>query len=292
MIKIPNYNVVVPVTPDLQYITKRRLDFTGERAELSYTITVSETLFVRLPWVPIASEWVEVYINGVRLINPRISDAIGGSLFEVYNIIDNNGIKFSTPISGDLKIICDTKDKPWYGAVVIDPKNIQSATEYKNLYNFNFFNWPVSGGSINGLNYRVFYDPGPIFEANSYVIVSDCEPDNFNGNFQVVNSTADTVTYRGNIAAPSGTSMSTPGIISGFGNGIVKNTKGISLYSEPVIITQPHLGYARLTADRKSIAYVPNYNYVGNDSFSWALINQHGQIGDPKCVNITIRDRV
>ena len=70
------------------------------------------------------------------------------------------------------------------------------------------------------------------------------------------------------------------------------HSEGIGLYSEPVIITQPYHGYARLTADRKGIAYIPNLNYTGNDAFSWALINQHGQIGEPRCVNISVRRHV
>lgn len=290
MIKIPNYNVVVPVVPDLRLITKKRTDLTGERGELTFDFTASNTTFIRLPWVPTATEWVEVYVNGIRLINPRITSAIGGSQFEVFNIVDSTGILFNAPINGELKIICDTKATPWYGSLVIDPKNVQAVSEFKNLYNFNFYSWPVNGGSINGLNYRVYYEPGPIFEANSYVIISDCKPTKFNGNFKVISSTPDTVLFRGNIAAQAGTSMDTPGTISGFGNGIIKKTTGIALYSEPVIITQPHHGYARLTADRQRIAYIPDVNYVGNDAFSWALINQHGQIGDPRCVNIRVRN--
>lgn len=289
MIKIPNYNVIVPNIPDLRLITKRRTDLTGERGELSFNYTASETTFFRLPWVPTATEWVEIYINGIRLINPRVTSAIGGSQFEVFNIVDSTGVLFTTPISGELTVICDTKATPWYGALKIDPRNVQAIDQYKNLYDFNFYSWPVVGGSINGLNYRVYYEPGPIFEPNSYVIVTGCKPSKFNGNFQVIASTADTVVFRGNTVSLPGTGMDVPGKISGFGNGIIKQTTSIGLYSEPVIITQPYHGYARLTADRQGIAYVPNMNFIGNDAFSWALINQHGQIGDPKCVNIRVR---
>ena len=84
--------------------------------------------------------------------------------------------------------------------------------------------------------------------------------------------------------------MQKPGTIDGFGNATVKELQGISLYTEPVIITQPQHGYARLSGDRQSIAYVPNVGYKGNDTFSWAMINQHGQISSPKCVQIKISD--
>lgn len=288
MLKIPNYNVVVPVVPDLRLRTRRRVDRRGSRGERSFRFRANESTFVRLPWIPVAAEWVEVYIDGVRLINPRITSAVGGSLFEVYNIEDNNGIRFNQPVTGDLLIICDTKATPWYGALIIDPTNVQARYEYKTLNDFLFTKWPIIGGSVNDLTYRIIYEAGPDFATNSYVTITNCTPSNFNGNFQVVSSTADTLIFRGNVASPSDSVMKIPGTITGFGNGIVKTVTGIGLYSEPIIITQPVNGYARLTADRQRIAYIPDMNYVGNDVFSWSMINQHGQIGVPKCVNITV----
>lgn len=292
MIKIPNYNVVVPFVPDLRLITKKRTSLEGDRGELRFNFTADNTNFITLPWVPSASEWVEVYINGIRLINPRITSDIGGSQFEVFNVVGDRILRFNQPVTGELTIICDKKASHWWGSKVIRPDNVQTQYSYKNIYDFEFYDWPISGGGINGYNYRVFYEPGPTFEANSYVIIKNCDPNIFNGNFKVVNSTPESVTFRGNTVAQPGTSMKTPGKISGFGNGIIKKTEGIGLYSEPVIITQPYHGYARLTTDRKGIAYVPDLNYVGGDAFSWALINQHGQIGDPKCVYISVRATV
>jgi hypothetical protein len=286
MIRIPNYNVVVPTVPELRLTGKRRLDPTGDRGELVHTFTATETTVVTLPWIPTASEWIEVYIDNIRLINPRITSALGGSLFEVYNLISNNILQFTRPITGEVKIICDTKATHWWGSVIINPKNNQAEFEYKTLHDFNFYDWPIIGGSATGFNYKIYYEPGPKFESNSYVLVDNCEPTIFNGNYQVKSSTLGSVTFMANTAAR--TTMTKSGKISGFGNGTVKKTVGISLYSEPVIITQPYYGYARLTTDRQSIAYTPNIGFIGVDTFSWALINQHGQIGDPKCVTIQI----
>jgi hypothetical protein len=61
-----------------------------------------------------------------------------------------------------------------------------------------------------------------------------------------------------------------------------------SLFCEPVLMSQPENGYVRLSADRKSIAYVPFYQYVGTDTFLWTLITQHGQMGQAKCAKITV----
>lgn len=62
----------------------------------------------------------------------------------------------------------------------------------------------------------------------------------------------------------------------------------VSLFCEPVIMSQPANGYVRLTADRKSIAYIPNYRFVGTDTFLWTLITQHGQMGQAKCAKIRV----
>jgi hypothetical protein len=288
MIKIPNYNVVVPVTPDLRLFGKQRLTYEGDRGQLSFSYSATDSTRIPLPWIPTATEWIEVYVNDIRLINPRVTSDIGGSYFEVFNY--NNGVlQFSVPITGELTIICDTKATHWWGSVIVDAQNVQAEYELKTLNNFNFNQWPVLGGTVNGLTYRIFYQAGVKFESNSYVIVKGCEPTSFNGNFRVNNGTLGSVNFRGNVAGK--TTMVKPGTISGFGNGVVKKTNGIALYSEPVIITQPRSGYARLTSDRKNIAYVPNFGYVGQDTFSWAMINQHGQISEPKCVNITITAR-
>jgi len=289
MIKIPNYNVVVPTIPELRLDGNKRTDPNAERGELSYTFTAEQTFYVELPWTPTASEWIEVYVDNIRLINPRITSDIGGSLFETFNLVGNRGIKFAKPLNGEVKIICDTKATHWWGAVIVDPKNVQGEVEYVTLNDFVFNDWPIINGSVNGFNYRISFEPGPKFQSNTYIIVEGCQPPFFNGNYRVTGSTLSSVNFRGNVPRPPGTRIISPGVISGFGNGVVKRAlDSVGLYAEPVIITQPYNGYARLTTDRKSIAYIPNLNYVGNDTFSWALINQRGQISEPKCVYIKI----
>lgn len=69
---------------------------------------------------------------------------------------------------------------------------------------------------------------------------------------------------------------------------IVTDETWAGTWCEPVVCTQPYSGYVRLTDDRKSMIYVPNENFVGADAFSYTIITQRGQIGDPKCVYITV----
>jgi hypothetical protein len=208
-------------------------------------------------------------------------------LFEVYNVTDKL-IRFNHPITGTVRVICDTQPSQHWRSLILNASNVQGYYTYKTVHNLEIRDWSVLGGQVNGLTYHVFYEPGPEFRSNSYVIVDGCLPKSFNGNYRVLNSTAGSVTFRGNAAGRF--SMQRKGTIRGFGNITIKELQGISLYTEPVIITQPQHGYARLTGNRQEIAYVPNVNYRGNDTFSWSMINQHGQIGAPKCVQIRVSD--
>ena len=346
MIKIPNYNVVVPTTPDLTLSMKPRTTSNASRNNLEYKINVTDATHITLPWIPIAQDWVEIYLDGIRIVNPRITSVTGGSLFEVFNV-SNNVITFNEPINGEVTVICDTEPTHFWGSLIINAKNVQGFYVYTTVHDFEILKWTITAGTVNGLTYNVFYEPGPQFQANSYVVIENCMPSVFNGNFKVLHSTPESVTFRGEttleirdddpspivtdrvwynttskkynhavvdkvtsavtiktyqtksdlakevtlVESPPGKSYMTKfGTVSGFGNATVKQLQGISLYSEPIIITQPRHGYARLTTDRRSIAYIPNINYKGFDTFSWSMINQHGQIGTPKCVQINIRD--
>lgn len=60
------------------------------------------------------------------------------------------------------------------------------------------------------------------------------------------------------------------------------------LYCEPVVLVQPRYGYARLTTDRQSIAYIPNRLFRGTDSFSYTLVTQLGQAGPAQCAFIVV----
>lgn len=59
-------------------------------------------------------------------------------------------------------------------------------------------------------------------------------------------------------------------------------------FCEPVVCTQPYMGYARLSDDRKYIIYVPNQGYTGEDSFSYTVKTQRNQLAEPQCVFITV----
>lgn len=62
----------------------------------------------------------------------------------------------------------------------------------------------------------------------------------------------------------------------------------VSYFCEPIILTQPVVGFVRLTDDRKSLVYVPPADFDGYDAFSYTVYTDRGQLAEPKCVYVTI----
>ena len=75
---------------------------------------------------------------------------------------------------------------------------------------------------------------------------------------------------------------------SEFSANVQYSSNSTGQYCEPVILTQPSYGYARLTTDRQSIAYVPNRLFKGTDSFTYTLISQNGQPGPARCIFVAV----
>lgn len=287
MLKVPNFEIVIPVVPDLRLYARARSGTEGDRNALEYEMVANSDTIIELPWNPVAPEWLEVYIDGIRLINPPRQQPYNlPKSFEVFNI-EGTIVKFSSPISGNLKFICDTQATHWWGGLKLPVDNIQTILERKQLQNFLVENWPVLGGRATGNKYTINYKPGPEFYANSNIFVSDCEPSVFNGWHVVTSSNPGSVQFIAQ--SPVRVTMIKNGTINGLGNITLDTHVGNGLYAEPVILTQPYHGYARLSTDRKTIVYVPDINYVGMDTFSWTIMTQRGQVGIPKCVEIKVR---
>jgi len=287
MLRVPNFEIVIPVIPDVRLDTKVRYTTEGERDALEFAYVANSETVIELPWDPSAPEWVEVYIDGIRLINtPRQQPTFFPRSFEAYNVTGRI-VKFSEPISGNLKFICDTKGSHWWGGLKVPLENIQVPLERKEYTEFLLEEWPIQGGTVVGRKYKVNYKPGATFYANSNVQIYGCEPNIFNGFWQISSSDAGAVYFESNVLAR--TSMIKNGTISGVANVTLDVHVSNGLYSEPVILTQPYNGYARLSTDRRTIVYVPKIGFTGNDTFSWTMMTQHGQVGIPKCCYVKVR---
>jgi hypothetical protein len=184
---------------DVQYITVLRNDDpTVTRGAQVYSETITSSTLT-LPWTPSNPNWVEVYVDGFRMVNASYNFGETRNAFTISNKV----ISFSGPVDGLVQVIND-----------------------------RFFR----------------YD----FPEDNYIRVSNSQGA----------KTKNTVP--GNYLA--------------------------SYFCEPVVLTQPYNGFARLTDDRKSVVYVPNYNFVGQDTFSYTVLSDRGQIAEPKCVYITVSD--
>lgn len=78
----------------------------------------------------------------------------------------------------------------------------------------------------------------------------------------------------------------------GLYNSQIRIRVGDSRYAEPVILDQPQHGYARITEDRRHMAYVPFPDYSGLDAFTYTLLSQTGQAGQPKSVYVEVAGNV
>lgn len=63
---------------------------------------------------------------------------------------------------------------------------------------------------------------------------------------------------------------------------------GLGVPFFPEIVTFPYRGYARVANDKINFSYIPKF--LGEDSFSYRMVNFYGQYTEPACVNITIYD--
>ena len=196
MLLVPNKNVIVPELAEVT-VTAKVNQGSDSRQENKFTITIANQLTILLPFTPVSADWVEIYLNGRRLINPRLSNKAGGTRYEHFNVVGNL-VEFTRTTTGQILVVCDTQPTHKPGALVIDVKNIQNHT------------------------------------------------------------------------AMSADATAT------------------SLYCEPIVLSQPRHGYARLTQDRQSIAYVPRRGFQGTDSFSYTLITQNGQVAQGRCVFVVV----
>ena len=112
---------------------------------------------------------------------------------------------------------------------------------------------------------------------------------NASGNSVIFNLDSEFITqYEYTLVVEQNPIHSTNGIVIPIENIQGKLIAKASLWNEPVVYHEPQFGYARLTLDRKSLVYIPRNGYVGSDSFSYCVINNHGHYSKNYCVYIEI----
>lgn len=234
MLVIGNHQVLVPATQERSYFKANSITGPGtERLANVVTGTLNNQTEFALPFRPLSVDWVEVYINQLRVINPvYLTRHTAAVPTEAYTFRNGN-IVFSQPQTGSITVISDTIVNPLpettanvsLQGLIIEFDNIQSYDRFEQRF--------------TPYRYAVGYD----------------------GN--TVNS-------------------------QGWSNTQLRARVGVALYSEPIVLRQPDWGYVRVTQNRRNLLYVPPRNFRGNDSFSYTMITQHGQIGPPRCIRIEV----
>lgn len=301
MITLPNYTVYVPIVPELTLSMRARYKEPGSRSSGDFTVLtvpagefpsvpnpVINNYTFTLPIPPLTRDWLEVYVDNFRIMNPTSTANYFDPEFPTWsyvgNSIDQINIVYPFTPTTQVTFIHYRSPTHYYGALTVDLDNVQSMYEQKQLTEFLFREYPIIAGRARGTNYQIFVKPGVKFEQGSTVYVQGCSPSVFNGLHTVTNSTLNDFRF---VSQTSSTArIATKGTVMGFGNGTINTVAGIGLYCEPLIISQPYHGHVRLTTDRKKIAYTPDLGYVGKDTFAVSLINQNGQIAEPKCILI------
>lgn len=110
MLIVPNHHVIVPKTME---VSTRIADVVDDpqlkrRAQIQRFV-LNNTTEITLDFVPLSDQWLELYLDGYRIINPRYAnhDHVG-IRYEEYHMSDLNKIRFENPQTGNLKVISDT----------------------------------------------------------------------------------------------------------------------------------------------------------------------------------------
>src|SRR5690606_31473216 len=64
----------------------------------------------------------------------------------------------------------------------------------------------------------------------------------------------------------------------------------IATVANPIIITQPSIGFCRLSQNRDKILYCPKAGLYGRDSITYALRTDLGQLSEYRCIDIKVRN--
>lgn len=184
MIRIPAHHVIVPRTYELSYfIPKKNTNPALTRNADVQTTTLFNQSILPLSFKPLVHKWVEIYLNGNRIINSKYPTAnTSGIPNEEYNFLPDGTVVFSQPIFGDVTVISDREIEPLAEKIkeglIIDIENVQSWNYYQQK--FNPARWAsgntsnkFSGNVVNPyklINTEIFYRVGDPIYAEPVII--------------------------------------------------------------------------------------------------------------------------
>lgn len=140
MLIIPNHHVIVPRTDDRTYTLSTIID--DDRCRRHAHVqhwTVTNANVVQLDFIPLSDQWLEFYLDGYRIINPRYATyETPYTKYETYNMISNNTVKFGNVITGNLTVVCDTESHTF--GEIRTQANVSGVTmRFDNIQNYDVF---------------------------------------------------------------------------------------------------------------------------------------------------------
>ncbi len=192
-------------------------------------------------------------VNGTRMVNARYNKLDFAAAPDTFKITHDNRLIFTRPLSGVVTVVSDNTYLMPRNSVRVDFTNLQSIEYYRQRFN-------------------------PARYAAGYDFASD-----LNTTFGVA-ATGNNAPKQANSVTMTTQVLASANV---FNSGLNKRV-GASHFAEPVVISQPQHGYAKISNDRTSIVYVPFPDYAGLDSFSYTLLSQHGQAGMTKGIYVEV----
>lgn len=90
---------------------------------------VGDTVF-NVGWIPTHIDWVEVYVDGFRIVNQSTDFGVTNDKYE----IDGSTITFYEPVTGTVEIVCDKQTCPPFDTIqMISIDNEQGANVVSKL---------------------------------------------------------------------------------------------------------------------------------------------------------------
>ena len=142
MLVVSNHHVIVPETREVTIHRDHIIrGFDASRDCHVQRLYVNNSNYIILDFVPLSDQWIEIYLEGVRVINPRYAtQKTDWVKYEEYNLTDNR-LDFANNLTGNVKIVCDRiprsqseiRNTEIYGEY-IDYENIQSYDTYKKRF--------------------------------------------------------------------------------------------------------------------------------------------------------------
>lgn len=192
-------------------------------------------------------------VNGTRMINARYNKLDFAAAPDTFKITHDNRLIFTRPLSGVITVVSDNTYLMPRNSVQVDFTNLQSIEYYRQRFN-------------------------PARYAAGYDFAAD-----LNTTFGVA-ATGNNAPKQANSVTMTTQVLASANV---YNSGLNKRV-GASHFAEPVVISQPQHGYAKISNDRTSIVYVPFPDYAGLDSFSYTLLSQHGQAGMTKGIYVEV----